>query len=96
MTIPYFFILSNKLSSISFLTSSRLLRTSIKAFLAEKQSGTKDYDSIKESLKEAGLDPDEDYQYQGKPYSYGSAWLEVEIPSEVYYEIQTWPGVLVK
>lgn len=50
------------------------------------------YEVAKEKLKEAGLDPDESFFYQGKPYSYGSAWLSVEIPSDVVSEIESWPG----
>lgn len=53
------------------------------------------YNVAKEKLKEAGLDPDESFVYEGKPYSYGSAWLKVELPQSVIEEIESWPGEIV-
>jgi hypothetical protein len=50
------------------------------------------YENAKAKLKDAGLDPDESYLHNGQPYSYGSAWLSVELPAEVVAEIESWPG----
>lgn len=41
-------------------------------------------------LTEAGINPDPGFLHNGKPYSYGSAWLKVELPSEVEAEIKSW------
>lgn len=51
------------------------------------------YENAKAKLKDAGLDPDESYIHNGKPYEYGSAWLYVELPMQVVQEIESWPGV---
>lgn len=51
------------------------------------------YETAKAKLKDAGLDPDESYLYNGQPYSYGSAWLFIEIPPHIVAEIESWPGV---
>lgn len=50
------------------------------------------YELAKEKLQEAGLDPDNSFAVDGKPYSYGSAWLAIEIPVDVVSEIESWPG----
>lgn len=50
------------------------------------------YESAKAKLKEAGLDPDDSYLLNDKPYEYGSAWLRIELPPEVIAEIESWPG----
>lgn len=50
------------------------------------------YENAKAKLKDAGLDPDESYLHNGKPYEYGSAWLSVELPNSVISEIESWPG----
>lgn len=50
------------------------------------------YETAKEKLKEAGLDPDESFLHNGKPYEYGTAWLHVELPSQVIEEIESWGG----
>lgn len=50
------------------------------------------YETAKAKLKDAGLDPDDSYIHNGKPYSYGSAWLYVELPSDIISEIESWPG----
>lgn len=42
------------------------------------------------ALKEAGLNPDPNYEYNGKPYVYGSAWLKEELPAEIVAEIDSW------
>ena len=41
------------------------------------------YDKAKAALAEAGLQPDEEYIHNGKPYSYGSAWLYENVPDDV-------------
>ena len=41
------------------------------------------YTVYRDALREAGLSPDAEYLHNGKPYSYGSAWLKVEVPAEV-------------
>jgi len=56
-----------------------------------RESGQRpDYDTVKAKLAEAGLDPDESFLYQGKPYVYGTAWLKRELPPEVIAEIESW------
>ena len=49
-----------------------------------------DYDTIKQKLTDAGLDPDPEFIYKGTPYSYGSAWLMRELPAEIIEEIESW------
>ena len=41
------------------------------------------YEKARESLTAAGLQPDAGYVRDGKPYSYGSAWLREELPQDV-------------
>ncbi len=41
-------------------------------------------------LAKAGLQPDPGYMHNGKPYSYGNAWLKRDIPADVLSEIQSW------
>jgi hypothetical protein len=53
------------------------------------------YENAKAKLKDAGLDPDESYLHNGKPYEYGSAWLSEELPPSVISEIESWPGTEV-
>jgi hypothetical protein len=43
-----------------------------------------------EALTAAGLNPDPNYLHDGKPYSYGRAWLTVAIPDDVAAEIHSW------
>lgn len=50
------------------------------------------YENAKAKLQEAGLDPDESYMHGGKPYSYGSAWLNIDLPADVIAEIDSWAG----
>ena len=65
------------------------------AYLAKfEYSGSDHYTWAKEKLADAGLDPDPNYEHEGKPYKYGSAWLYVEIPPEVEEEILSWKGNL--
>lgn len=42
-------------------------------------------------LGEAELQPDPGHERDGKPYSYGSAWLYEEIPAEVLDELRAMP-----
>lgn len=48
------------------------------------------YDWAHNKLVEASLQPDPNYLHNGKPYSYGSAWLKRELPADVIAEIQSW------
>jgi len=48
------------------------------------------YTVASQVLADAGLNPDPNYSYKGKPYSYGHAWLMEEIPSEIAAEIESW------
>lgn len=41
------------------------------------------------ALAEAGLNPDPSYLHNGKPYSYGTAWLTRELPPEIIAEIES-------
>lgn len=41
------------------------------------------YDLALDGLTKAGLQPDASYLHNGKPYSYGSAWLHVDVPEDV-------------
>lgn len=43
-----------------------------------------------EVLAAAGLQPDNEYIHNGKPYSYGSAWLHEELPAEIIAEVESW------
>jgi hypothetical protein len=52
--------------------------------------GITSYDEKIAKLKEAGLEPDTQYLHNGKPYSYGSAWLKTEIPVEIIAQIKSW------
>lgn len=40
----------------------------------------RNYEKTSADLRAAGLNPDPNYLHNGKPYSYGSAWLMLEIP----------------
>ena len=48
------------------------------------------YDKACAALASAGLNPDPNYEHNGKPYAYGSAWLAVELPQEVVDEVMSW------
>ena len=41
------------------------------------------YEKAKAALEAAGLQPDAEHLRDGKPYSYGSAWLRTEVPADV-------------
>ncbi len=56
----------------------------------EKPHKQNHYEWAKEALAGAGLQPDPDYIHNGKPYSYGSAWLREELPEDVLAEIKSW------
>ncbi len=56
------------------------------AWLRENPPGQKDFDHYRwatAALEKAGLNPDPSYLHNGKPYSYGHAWLFEEVPDEV-------------
>ena len=63
-----------------------------RAFLRGKEppSGVQHYSWAIEQLTHAVLQPDAEYLHNGKPYSYGSAWLTEELPQEVVDEINSW------
>lgn len=44
-----------------------------------------------ESLKAAGLQPDPSFAHNGKPYSYGSTWLSVDVPEDALQFLQSLP-----
>lgn len=48
------------------------------------------YDWACSVLHNRGLQPDPNYMYKDKPYSYGSAWLRRELPKEIIAEIESW------
>lgn len=48
------------------------------------------YAVARERLAAVGLNPDPNFIYKGKPYSYGHAWLKEELPAEIVAEIQSW------
>jgi hypothetical protein len=50
-----------------------------------------DYDARKDALSKAGLEPDASYLHNGKPYSYGSAWLKREVPDDVLMWLSALP-----
>jgi hypothetical protein len=49
------------------------------------------YKKACEALAAAGLNPDPNYLHKGKPYKYGSAWLNVEVPPDVLDWLQALP-----
>lgn len=49
------------------------------------------YDWAREQLKEANLQPDPNYIHNDKPYSYGSAWLRVDVPDDVIEFLRSLP-----
>jgi hypothetical protein len=50
------------------------------------------YTWAREELTKAGLQPDHSHPVNGKPYSYGSAWLSEEVPPEVLAELEAFPS----
>jgi hypothetical protein len=54
-----------------------------RAFLRDNGLEAAGYEGICEVLAEAGLNPDPNYQHDGQPYRYGSAWLREEVPQDV-------------
>lgn len=49
------------------------------------------YEQTRDSLRAAGLNPDPGYTHNGKPYSYGSAWLREEVPAGVIAFLESLP-----
>lgn len=49
------------------------------------------YEQACEELAAAGLNPDPDYLYDGKPYRYGSAWLFKSVPEAVLQFLKDLP-----
>lgn len=45
------------------------------------------YEKASAALAAAGLNPDPGYLHNGKPYSYGSAWLHEELPDGIKAEL---------
>lgn len=48
------------------------------------------YEEACKALAAVGLNPDTEYLHEGKPYSYGSAWLKETLPAEVIAEVENW------
>jgi hypothetical protein len=48
------------------------------------------YEKAGAALAAAGLNPDPSCIHNGAPYRYGSAWLKVELPTDVIAEIESW------
>ncbi len=58
-----------------------------------KQDSSIDYFTYySEKLAEAGLNPDPDYFYEGKPYRFGSAWLFKKVPESVIKFLKRLPN----
>lgn len=55
------------------------------------RDGSGHYDWACRTLKDAGLQPDPNYLHNGKPYSYGSAWLREDVPADVLEFLYTLP-----
>lgn len=55
----------------------------LKANPVQYQHPQSHYEKALEVLTEAGLQPDPNHIHNGKPYSYGSAWLRKEVPAKV-------------
>lgn len=64
-----------------------------------RTNGVDHYEWAQATLEAAGLQPDKNFMYGGQPgehiatrapYSYGTAWLEHDIPPEVIAEIEGW------
>lgn len=53
------------------------------AHLRALPSEPQTYEKARDQLREHGLNPDPNYIHNGKPYSYGSAWLHEEVPEDV-------------
>jgi hypothetical protein len=49
------------------------------------------YTKACEALAAVGLNPDPNYLHNGKPYSYGHAWLRIEVPASVLAMLQSLP-----
>lgn len=49
-----------------------------------------------EVLAAAGLNPDPGYLHNGKPYSYGTAWLRIGVPEDVLEFLKNLPDADIK
>ena len=49
------------------------------------------HDVASKALSDAGLNPDPDFMQDGKPYTFGSAWLRVDVPESVLEFLQSLP-----
>jgi hypothetical protein len=49
------------------------------------------YSKVKDALIEAGLQPDESFLHNDEPYSYGSAWLHEDVPTDVLEWLKNLP-----
>jgi hypothetical protein len=49
------------------------------------------YGKARDALRAAGLSPDPSYVHNGKPYTYGSAWLREEVPADVIEFLESLP-----
>lgn len=54
------------------------------------------FDKAKEELTKAGLNPDNNFMHNGKPYSFGQAWIKEEVPAEVIQWLYSLPSPVLK
>jgi len=59
------------------------------AFL--KDNKINGYEEKIKALTEAGLNPDQEYIHNDKPYEYGTAWLKTEVPTSVIEWLESLP-----
>lgn len=63
----------------------------IKANPQDYQYPKSHYEVYRDALTNAGLNPDPNYLKDGKPYRYGSAWIQEAVPQEVLDFLQALP-----
>lgn len=49
------------------------------------------FEVYRDALTDAGINPDPNYIHNGRPYAYGSAWLQQELPQDVIDFLATLP-----
>lgn len=52
-----------------------------------------DYTQASDYLESIGLNPDQSYLHNGRPYQYGSDWLATPLPSDILAEIESWKNL---
>lgn len=53
------------------------------------------YEKERQALTDAGLNPDTEYNRDGEPYAYGSAWLHEDVPDSVLAWLRALPDTPV-